>query len=114
MESYTDNRGLTTTVCHKGEKYHIFLKGRIYNLLSLSITFVDDDKQDIRKTIFELFEKYNFNFKKLNYELNGDYALVIGKECEGKLTEIWMSTDHIGNVKLYYRTQSLQRSCSRR
>jgi hypothetical protein len=105
MESYTDNRGLTTTVCHKGEKYHIFLKGRIYNLLSLSITFVDDDKQDIRKTIFELFEKYNFNFKKLNSALNGDYALVIGKEYEGKLTEIWMSTDHIGNVKLYYRVQ---------
>jgi asparagine synthetase B (glutamine-hydrolysing) len=106
MEGYTDNNGLTTTVCHKGEKYHIFLKGRIYNLLSLSITFVDDDKQDIRKTIFELFEKYNFNFKKLNYELNGDYALVIGKEVTGKLTEIWMSTDHIGNVKLYYRVQS--------
>ncbi len=106
MESYTDNRGLTTTVCHKGEKYHIFLKGRIYNLLSLSITFVDDDKQDIRKTIFELFEKYNFNFNKLNSALNGDYALVIGKEVTGKLTEIWMSTDHIGNVKLYYRVQS--------
>ncbi len=105
MESYTDNRGLTTTVCHKGEKYHIFLKGRIYNLLSLSITFVDDDKQDIRKTIFELFEKYNFNFKKLNSALNGDYALVIGKEVTGKLTEIWMSTDHIGNVKLYYRVR---------
>jgi asparagine synthetase B (glutamine-hydrolysing) len=122
MEGYTDNSGLTTTVCHKGEKYHIFLKGRIYNLLSLSITFVDDDKQDIRKTIFELFEKYNFNFKKLNYELNGDYALVIGKEGTGnrtqspsapfasqtgtgKLTEIWMSTDHIGNVKLYYLAQ---------
>jgi hypothetical protein len=105
MEDYTDNRGLTTTVCHKGEKYHIFLKLRIYNLLSLSITFVDDDKQDIRKTIFELFEKYNFNFKKLNYELNGDYALVIGKEVAGKLTEIWMSTDHIANVKLYYRVQ---------
>ena len=101
-----------TTVCRKGKKYHIFLKGRIYNLLSLSITFVDDDKQDIRKTIFELFEKYDFNFKKLNYALNGDYALVIGKECEdlgssgtGNLTEIWMSTDHIANVKLYYRVQ---------
>jgi hypothetical protein len=105
MESYTEDRGLTTTVCHKGEKYNIFLKGRIYNLLSLSITFVDDDRQDIRKTIFELFEKYDFNFKKLNYALNGDYALVIGKECEDKITEIWMSTDHIANVKLYYRVQ---------
>jgi hypothetical protein len=104
MEGYTDNNGLTTTVCHKGEKYHIFLKGRIYNLLSLSITFVDDDKQDIRKTIFELFEKYNFNFKKLNYELNGDYALVIVREVSEKIVEVWMSTDHISNIKLWWLT----------
>jgi asparagine synthetase B (glutamine-hydrolysing) len=95
-----------TTVSNKGEKYHIFLKGRIYNLLSLSITFVDDDRTDIRKTIFELFERYDFNFKKLNGALNGDYALVIGKEVAGKITEIWMSTDHIANVKLYYLVQS--------
>jgi hypothetical protein len=67
---------------------------------------VHDDKQDIRKTIFELFERYDFNFKSLNGALNGDYALVIIKEVSGNITDIWMSTDHIGNVKLYYRTQS--------
>jgi hypothetical protein len=93
------------TVSYRGDNYHIFFKGRIYNLLSLSITFVDDDKQDIRKTIFELFERYDFNFKSLNDALNGDYALVIIKEANDKLIEIWMSTDHIGNIKLYYWTQ---------
>jgi asparagine synthetase B (glutamine-hydrolysing) len=90
------------TVSYRGDNYHVFFKGRIYNLLSLSITFIDDDKQDIRKTIFELFERYDFNFKRLNGALNGDYALVIIKETSGNITEIWMSTDHIGNVKLYY------------
>ncbi len=94
------------TVSYRGDNYHIFFSGRIYNLLSLSITFVDDDKQDIRKTIFELFERYDFNFKSLNGALNGDYALVIIKEANDKLIEIWMSTDHIGNIKLYYLTQS--------
>jgi hypothetical protein len=112
------------TVSYRGDNYHIFFKGRIYNLLSLSITFVDDEKQDIRKTIFELFERYDFNFKSLNVALNGDYALVIIKEetsenrtqspsspfasqtGTGNITDIWMSTDHIGNVKLYYLTQS--------
>jgi hypothetical protein len=93
------------TVSYIGETYHIFFKGRIYNLLSLSITFVHDEKQDIRKTIFELFERYNFNFKNLNDALNGDYALVIIKEVDNVIKEIWMSTDHIGNVKLYYWTQ---------
>lgn len=83
-------------------RYHIFFQGRIYNLLSLSITFVEDQKQDIRKTIFELFERYDFNFKNLNDCLNGDYALVIVKEVSEKITEIWMSTDHISNVKLWY------------
>ena len=93
------------TVAYRGDNYHIFFKGRIYNLLGLSITFVDDDKQDIRKTLFELFERYDFNFKILNDALNGDYALVIIKEANDKLIEIWMSTDHISNVKLYYWTQ---------
>jgi len=93
------------TASYRGDNYHIFFKGRIYNLLSLSITFVDDEKQDIRKTIFELFERYEFNFKSLNDALNGDYALVIIKETNDKLIEIWMSTDHISNVKLYYWTQ---------
>lgn len=82
--------------------YHIFFKGRIYNLISLSITYVDDDRQDIRKTIFEVFEKYDFNFKKLNAALNGDYALVIVKEVSEKITEVWMSTDHISNIKLWW------------
>ena len=83
-------------------RYHIFFHGRIYNLISLSITYVDDDRQDIRKTIFELFEKYDFNFKKLNAALNGDYALVIVKEVSEKITEVWMSTDHISNIKLWW------------
>ena len=92
------------TVSYRGDNYHIFFTGRIYNLLSLSITFVHDDKQDIRKTIFELFERYDFNFKSLNGALNGDYALVIIKETSENITDIWMSTDHIGNIKLYYLT----------
>lgn len=83
-------------------RYHIFFKGRIYNLMSISITFVDDQRQDIRKTIFEVFEKYDFNFKKLNDALNGDYALVIVKEVSEKIEEVWMSTDHIANIKLWW------------
>ena len=85
-------------------RYHIFFHGRIYNLISLSITYVDDDRQDIRKTIFDVFEKYDFNFKKLNAALNGDYALVIVKEVNEKIVEVWMSTDHISNVKLWWFT----------
>ena len=85
--------------------YHIFFKGRIYNLISLSITYVDDDRQDIRKTIFEVFEKYDFNFKKLNAALNGDYALVIVKEVNEKIVEVWMSTDHISNIKLWWASK---------
>jgi len=84
--------------------YHIFFHGRIYNLTSISITYVDDLTQDIRKTIFEIFEKYDFNFKKLNACLNGDYALVIVKEVSEKITEVWMSTDHISNIKLWWVT----------
>lgn len=86
-------------------RYHIFFHGRIYNLISLSITFVDDQRQDIRKTIFEVFEKYDFNFKKLNDALNGDYALVIVKEINEKIKEVWMSTDHIANIKLWWFTK---------
>jgi asparagine synthetase B (glutamine-hydrolysing) len=82
--------------------YHIFFKGRIYNILSL--TYMDDD--NIRNVIFELYKRYDFNFKKMNNDLNGDYALVIIKEKEGKVQEINMSTDHIGNIKLYYYTKN--------
>ncbi len=85
-------------------RYHIFFHGRIYNLISLSITYVDDLRQDIRKTIFEIFEKYDYDFKKLNAALNGDYALVIIKEVSEKITEVWMSTDHISNIKLWWVT----------
>ena len=108
MEGYIDKDHVELinkfSVCTKDSTYHIFFKGRIYNLLSLSITYVDDDRQDIRKTIFEIFEKYDFNFKKLNYELNGDYALVIVREVSEKIVEVWMSTDHISNIKLWWRT----------
>ncbi len=97
---------LKTRDCtYPGVRYHIFFHGRIYNLISLSITYVDDDRQDIRKTIFEVFEKYDFNFKKLNTALNGDYALVIVKEVSEKIVEVWMSTDHISNIKLWYSSK---------
>lgn len=96
------------SVEEKDATYHIFFKGRIYNLISLSITFVDDQRQDIRKTIFEVFEKYDFNFKKLNAELNGDYALVIIREVNEKIVEVWMSTDHISNIKLWLRSKGSQ------
>lgn len=106
MEGYIDKDHVELinkfSVEEKDATYHIFFHGRIYNLISLSITYVDDDRQDIRKTIFDVFEKYDFNFKKLNAALNGDYALVIVKEVNEKITEVWMSTDHISNIKLWW------------
>lgn len=112
MEGYIDKDHVELinkfSVEEKDATYHIFFKGRIYNLISLSITFVDDQRQDIRKTIFEVFEKYDFNFKKLNAALNGDYALVIIREVNEKIVEVWMSTDHISNIKLWLRSKGSQ------
>ena len=109
MEGYIDKDHIELinkfSVEEKDATYHIFFHGRIYNLISLSITFVDDQKQDIRKTIFEVFEKYDYDFKKLNDALNGDYALVIVKEVNEKITEVWMSTDHISNIKLWWASK---------
>lgn len=85
-------------------EYHVFFEGRIYNILSLIIMNLEYKKQDIRKSLFELFEKYHFNFKKLNNDLNGDYCLVIVKEVSNNVKEVWMSTDHIGNKDLYFYT----------
>ena len=106
MEGYIDKDHIELinkfSVSKEDATYHIFFKGRIYNLISLSIMYVDDDRQDVRKTIFEVFEKYDFNFKKLNDSLNGDYALVILREVSEKIVEVWMSTDHISNIKLWW------------
>jgi hypothetical protein len=85
-------------------EYHVFFEGRIYNILSLIIMNLEYKKRDIRKTIFYLFEKYHFDFKLLNNDLNGDYSLVIVKEVNNKVKEIWMSTDHIANKILYFYT----------
>lgn len=85
-------------------EYHVFFEGRIYNILSLIIMNLEYKKQDIRKSLFELFEKYHFDFKKLNNSLNGDYCLVIVKEINNIVKEVWMSTDHIGNKDLYFYT----------
>lgn len=65
---------------------------------------LEDKKRDIRQTLFELFDHYHFDFKRLNNDLNGDYCLVIVKEVCNKITDVWMSTDHIGHKKLYFHT----------
>lgn len=65
---------------------------------------LEDKKRDIRQCIFELFEHYHFDFKRLNNDLNGDYCLVIVKEVNNKVTDVWMSTDHMGNIRLYFHS----------
>jgi hypothetical protein len=102
-----DNIEFINKVTYKDEmdtEYHVFFEGRIYNIFSLIIMNLEDKKRDLRHTLFELFEHYHFDFKRLNNDVNGDYCLVIVKEVNNKVTDVWMSTDHIGHKKLYFHT----------
>jgi asparagine synthase (glutamine-hydrolysing) len=67
--------------------------GEIYNYETLCKRFLDIITPNDTSCIYPLFQTFDYDFKKLNNELNGEYALVILKVINNKLSECWMSTD---------------------
>jgi asparagine synthase (glutamine-hydrolysing) len=67
--------------------------GEIYNYDTLCKRFLDVITPNDISCIYPLFQAFDYDFKKLNNELNGEYALVILKVINNVLSDCWMSTD---------------------
>lgn len=77
----------------KDTYYYVMCNGEIYNYESICKRFLDTITPNDTSCIYTLFQALNYDFIKLNNELNGEYALVILKITNNKLNECWMSTD---------------------
>lgn len=77
----------------KDTYYYVMCNGEIYNYETLCKRFLDAITLNDTSCIYPLFQAFNYDFKKLNNELNGEYSLVILKVINNKLSECWMSTD---------------------
>ena len=74
--------------------YYVLCNGEIYNYQTLSTLYLDNMKlYNDTSVIFPLFEALDYDFIKLNNELNGEYSIVICKVKNNKIKECWMSTD---------------------
>jgi len=77
----------------KDTYYYVMCNGEIYNYETLCKRFLDIITPNDTSCIYPLFQAFNYDFIKLNNELNGEYALVILKITNNMLNECWMSTD---------------------
>lgn len=76
--------------------YYVLCNGEIYNTEELCINYNinhNDLLNDI-DIIYRLFKVFDYDFKKLNDELNGEYALTIIKYSKNIPVYIWLSVDN--------------------
>ena len=83
------------------EFYYVLCNGEIYNYKELQSLYLNDfphSHNDVN-IIFNLFKRFDFDFTRLNNELNGEYALTIfkmeedNKTQQSTITKMWISTD---------------------
>lgn len=94
---------------HENEIYRIMCNGEIYNWKSLISKFdlqVDEHDNDCG-VIFPLFKKFKFNFNELIRHLDGEFAIVITKESQSSLENIWFATDLCSVRPLFYTYDSI-------
>lgn len=73
--------------------YYVMCNGEIYNYEALCKQHLDKVTLNDTSSIYPLFEAFDYDFTRLNNELNGEYALVILKFVNNALSDCWMSTD---------------------
>jgi asparagine synthase (glutamine-hydrolysing) len=75
--------------------YYVLCNGEIYNYKELCAQYSINNtiKNDV-DSIFKLFKFFNYDFTRLNNELNGEYALTIIKFYKNKPVFIWLSVDN--------------------
>jgi asparagine synthase (glutamine-hydrolysing) len=86
----------------KNDMYYVLINGEIYNYIELCEKYNLVKQSNDSSIIFPLFKELNYDFHKLNNELNGEYALVIIKYSEDCLSHIWMSVDLCSVRPLFY------------
>jgi asparagine synthase (glutamine-hydrolysing) len=78
--------------------YHVLLDGEIYNNETLCKRYLDKITYN---SIYPLFERFHYDFNKLNNEINGDYSLAIIKVVNNELTDCWISVDNLSIKPLF-------------
>ncbi len=92
------------SVCDEetNDMYYVLINGEIYNYIELCNKYNLIKQSNDSSIIFPLFRELNYDFHKLNNELNGEYALSIIKYSNNKLSHIWMSVDLCSVRPLFY------------
>jgi asparagine synthase (glutamine-hydrolysing) len=78
--------------------YYVLFEGEIYNREALYQRYLNGYTNNI---IYPLFELFDYDFNRLNNELNGDYSLAIIKVVSGNLTDCWLSVDQLSIKPLF-------------
>jgi asparagine synthase (glutamine-hydrolysing) len=79
--------------------YYVLCNGEIYNYKTLQAMYLNEKVGNDTDVIFKLFKEFQYDFKRLNKELNGEYALAIIRVEEDPKTQkqavnkVWFSTD---------------------
>jgi len=74
--------------------YYVLCNGEIYNYKELCNQYNIQKPLNDVDSIFKLFQVFNYDFTRLNNELNGEYALSIIKYNNNKPEFIWFSVDN--------------------
>lgn len=74
--------------------YYVLCNGEIYNYKELYNQYNIQKPLNDVDSIFKLFQVFNYDFTRLNNELNGEYALSIIKYNNNKPEFIWFSVDN--------------------
>jgi asparagine synthase (glutamine-hydrolysing) len=86
---------------NENDVYYILCNGEIYNYKSLAIRYLNKEYSNDTSVIYPLFEAFDYDFIRLNNELNGEYSIVIIKVVNNSLKECWMSTDPLSVRPLF-------------
>jgi asparagine synthase (glutamine-hydrolysing) len=79
---------------NKNISYYVLCNGEIYNYKELCNQYNIQNPLNDVDSIFKLFQTFNYDFTRLNNELNGEYALSIVKYNNNKPEYIWLSVDN--------------------
>ena len=90
--------------------YRVMCNGEIYNWKQLekthNLTLTHNNDCGV---IYPLFEKLNFNFSELLKHLDGEFAIVITRENQKEITDIWFATDLCSVRPLFYTIDKINK-----
>jgi asparagine synthase (glutamine-hydrolysing) len=83
--------------------YRVMCNGEIYNWKQLQTQFnLTLTHENDCGVIYPLFKHFNFNFEEMLKHLDGEFAIVIVKENDQEVQDIWFSTDLCSVRPLFY------------